>query len=69
MRCEHCRQLRVEYGCHFGERVPGERENKSWSCGAGPVALKANRDETSSATVSVKRQARSIRRIAPVVGH
>ena len=64
-------KLRVERGCccHLERWVAEGRENKSWSCGAGPEALKANRDETSSATVSVKRQARSIRRIAPVVRH
>ena len=51
-------------------RPPKRRSsNRTEGSRAGPEALKANRDETSSATVSVKLQARSIRRIAPAVKH
>ena len=58
----------VECG-HLEGWVAEGRENKSWSCGAAPVALKADRDETGSAAVSVKLQDRSGRRIAPALKH
>ena len=46
-------KLWVEYGCHLEGWVAEGRENKSWSCGAAPVALKTDRDERSSSPVSV----------------
>ena len=62
-------KLWVEYGCHLERWVAEGRENKSWSCGAAPVALKTDRDERSSSPVSAKLQDRSSRRIAPAVKH
>ena len=62
-------KLWVEYGCHLEGWVAEGRENKSWSCGAAPVALKTDRDERSSSPVSVKLQDRSRRRIAPAEKH
>jgi hypothetical protein len=62
-------KLRVERGCHLEGWVAEGWENKSWSCGAAPVALNTYRGERSSATDRVKLQDRSSRRIAPAVKH
>ena len=64
-------KLRVERGCccHLERWVAEGRENKSWSCGAAPVALNTYRGERSSATDRVKLQDRSSRRIAPAEKH
>jgi len=62
-------KLWVEHGCHLERWVAEGRENKSWSCGAAPVALNTYRGERRSATDRVKLQDRSSRRIAPAVKH